>query len=398
MKVFNKQTLLKILLICFSLAVPLVLCEVGLKLWLGASPNNSYYFWPPGMKAVFHPTPEIMPGISGDSQFITNSLGFRGDEITPQHTQRIVAIGASTTLCVSLDQSEMWTTLLQNNLNSNKQAPQVWVGNGAVSGLTSRHHLIAMQHLPFKELKIDTVVMLLGVNDFIKRLSHDSAYDPHYLEKPEAKRALLLETFTGANDGYSDDPFYKRTALWQLMRKSKRLLKTDEGYTEDQDGKIFITWRKHRQQAGEIRETLPDLTAALDEYTRNLNRIIDVAQQQSVRLIFLTQPSLWKPGLSPNLEALLWLGGIGDFQKELGKPYYSTASLEKGMTAYNDTLQRVCRERQVECFDLASKLEKDATIFFDDVHFNENGARKVAGELSRYLIERSRESSVATKK
>jgi lysophospholipase L1-like esterase len=103
--------------------------------------------------------------------------------------------------------------------------------------------------------------------------------------------------------------------------------------------------------------------------------------------------------LPPELEALLWLGGIGDFQKETGKPYYSAAALEQGMTAYNDTLLRVCRARQVECLDLAAKLEKDASVFFDDVHFNENGARRVAAELSRYLLERNpfRGASVANK-
>ncbi len=398
MKTSQKQSLLKFLLIGFSLVITLVLCEVTLKLWQGSIQSNGYYFWPPRMNAMFKPTPEIMPGISGDSRFLTNSQGIRGDELTPQHTQRILAIGASTTQCISLDQTEMWTALLQNSLNSNP--PHVWVGNAGVSGLTSRHHLVAMQRVPFKELKVDTVIMLLGVNDFIKRLSHDKAYDPHYLAKPEAERALLMETFTGTYDGYPEDPFYKRMALWQLLRKSKRLFASDAVYTEDQDGKVFIAWRNHRQRAGEMRETLPDLATALDEYARNLNQIIDVAQQKSVRLVFITQPSLWKSGLTPNLEALLWLGGIGDFQKELGKPYYSAAALEKGMTAYNETLLRVCRERQIECFDLAPKLEKDTTIFFDDVHFNENGARQVAGELSRYLLERSpfRESSAANKK
>ena len=400
MKASQKQRLLKFLSIGFSLVITLVLCEVALKLWQGSVQSSGYYFWPPHLNALFKPTPEIMPGISGDSRFMTNAQGFRGDELTPQHTQRILALGASTTECRSLDQAEMWTALLQNTLNGNAPTPHVWVGNGGASGLTSRHHLVTMQHLPFKELKVDTVVMLLGVNDFIKRLSHDNTYDPHYMEKPEANRTLLMETFPGTYDGYPEDPFYKRMAIWQLLRKSKRLFARDTAvYTEDQDGKIFITWRNHRQRAGEMRETLPDLATAIDEYARNLNQIIDLAQQKSVRLIFMTQPSLWKSGLTPNLEALLWLGGIGDFQKELGKPYYSAAALEKGMTAYNETLLRVCRERQIECFDLASKLEKDTTIFFDDVHFNENGARKVAGELSRYMLERSpfRESSAANK-
>jgi len=49
---------------------------------------------------------------------------------------------------------------------------------------------------------------------------------------------------------------------------------------------------------------------------------------------------------------------------------------------------RICQERRVECLDLAPLLEKDTTVFYDDVHFNESGARKVAQAVSRYVLER----------
>jgi lysophospholipase L1-like esterase len=245
---------------------------------------------------------------------------------------------------------------------------------------------MALQHIPLKEMKIDAVILLMGINDFSKRLSHDKDYDPDFLGRLEAKKELLAETFRGTYDTYSEDPFYKRTATWQLLRKAKRLMSKE--HVEDVDGKIYITWREHRRRAVEIRDELPNLSSALEEYAGNVNRIIDIAREKSVRLIFMTQPTMWRPGLPQDLEALLWLGGIGDFQKESGRPYYSAAALDNGMKAYNDTLLRVCRERRAECFDLASGLEKDTTVFYDDVHFNESGARKVAEALSEYLHER----------
>jgi len=33
-------------------------------------------------------------------------------------------------------------------------------------------------------------------------------------------------------------------------------------------------------------------------------------------------------------------------------------------------------------------MEKDTTVFYDDAHFNESGARKVAEALSKYLLKR----------
>lgn len=383
------------MLFCFSTAVALLLCEAVLQFALRSIHNKGYYLWPPNLKAVFKPSPDVMPGISGDSEFRTNSHGIRGDELSSQHTYRILAIGGSTTMCGYLDQSETWTNLLQEILNRNTGNQQVWAGNGGLSGATTNHHLTALQYLPLRELKIDTVVLLIGINDLSKRLSHDKDYDPHSPEKPGAKNELLAETFRGTFDIYSEDPIHKRTAIWQMLRRAKRLM--SEAHIEDERGKIYITWREHRQRASEIRDELPDLSSALEEYARNINKIIDTTQEKPVRPIFMTQPTMWKPGLPQNLDALLWLGGIGDFQKESGKPYYSVAALEKGMKAYNDTLLRVCRERHVECLDLASVLEKDTTVFYDDVHFNEGGSRKVADTLSRYMLERDpfREAQVA---
>src|SRR5262249_36902359 len=267
------------------------------------------------------------------------------------------------------------------------QGQKIWVGNGGVSGTTTRHHLIALQHLPLREMKINALILLTGINDLSIRLSHDKDYDPNFMDNPEVKKELLYQTFTGTYHLYPEDPFYKKTSIWQMLRKAKQMLSRE--HIEDEDGRIYITWREHRRRAAEIRDALPDLSSALEEYARNINLIIDLAQEESIRMIFMTQPTMWRAGLPQNLDALLWLGGVGDFQKESGKPYYSVTALAQAMKAYNDTLLRVCRERRIDCLDLASNLEKDTTVFYDDVHFNESGARKVAEVLSRYILERN---------
>jgi len=370
-----------------SAVITLLLCEAALQYALPSIHSKGYYFMPPTYRTVFRPHPGIMPGVSGDSKFDTNSNGIRGDEFTTQDTYRILAIGGSTTQCAYLDQPETWTRLLQEALNRDTQNQRVWVGNGGLSGTTTRHHLIAMQHLPLREMKINAVILLIGINDLSRRLSHDKSYDPNFLGKPEVKEELLYETFTGTFYLHAEDPFYKKTAIWQMLRKTKRMLSGE--HIEDEDGKIYITWREHRRRAAEIRETLPDLSSALEEYASNINMITDLALEKSARLILMTQPTMWKTGLPRELDALLWLGGIGDFQKESGKSYYSVAALEKGIKSYNDTLLRVCQKRRIECLDIASMLEKDTTVFYDDVHFNESGARKVAEALSKYMLGRA---------
>jgi hypothetical protein len=58
------------------------------------------------------------------------------------------------------------------------------------------------------------------------------------------------------------------------------------------------------------------------------------------------------------------------------------------MQRYNETLLRVCRERGVECIDAAARLPKDASIFWDDAHFTEEGSRRLAQIVADHLLER----------
>ena len=383
----KKPHIFIILLICLATMAGLLLGEAALRFTL----PSHYYIWTPHFEAVFKPDQDIMPGLSGPSRFVTNSLGIRGDELTTSQTYRILAIGGSTTECLYLDQFETWPYQLQQALNQNTSHHNIWVGNAGMSARTTRHHIMAMQYLPLKEMRIDLIILLIGINDFSIRLSQDEHYDPNYLAKPETLRKLMNETFTGSHPN-PDDPFLKRTAIWQLLRRVKRaiLRKDTQDNVQDQAGEIYVTWRRHRQQAAEIKNELPDLSSAIKEYDRNINKLIDIALEKSIRLIFLTQPTMWKPDLPPELNALLWLGGIGNFQKESGNTYYSSEALERGMKKYNDTLLRICQERQVECIDLEPVLEKDTTVFYDDVHFNESGARKVSGILSKYILDQKR--------
>lgn len=384
---FRNQRLFSILLLCCSTAISLLLGELVLRFAL----PKSYSIWKPHLEKVFKPKQDVMPGISGDSRFLINSRGIRGDEFTPTHTYRILAIGGSTTECLFLDQTETWSHLLQKTLNENASKHNVWVGNAGLSGKSTRNHIAAMQLLPLEEMKIDAIILLIGINDFSERLARNEDYDPNFLSKPDGMRKIVDETFTGGSHPYPGDSFLKRTALFQLLRKVKGMApqKSGQNVIQDAAGQVYVTWRKHRRQATEIRDELPDLSSGLDEYTRNINKMIEIAREKSIRLIFMTQPTMWKRGLPKELEALLWFGGIGNFQEESGKVYYSWEALENGMKKYNAALLKICQEKHVECIDLAPLLEKDTTVFYDDVHFNESGARKVSKALSNHILGRS---------
>jgi lysophospholipase L1-like esterase len=369
-------------LIVASVAITLVAAEFVLRL---AMPSG-YFIWKPHTSRTLMPAPGVMPGVSGASTFRTNSQGLRADEPSDQDRYRILTIGGSTTECLYLDQAETWPQLLQDALRADAKAPHAWVGNAGMSGRNSRHHVLAMQHLPLKEMKIDAVVLLAGINDLSIRLSQGDDFDPFSLRKPEVERRLVAETFLGLARGDPREPWLKRTVLWQLLRGLKARWVNPQATRGAQDaaGAIYDEWRRNRREASRIIAALPDLSSALDEYARNIKEVAALARARSVRLILLTQPTMWRPGLPRELDSLLWFGGVGDFQARAGQPYYSVEALAEGIRRYNDVLLQTCASEHLECIDLSS-LAKDTSVFYDDVHFNEAGSRQVADIIANHL-------------
>ncbi len=143
----------------------------------------------------------------------------------------------------------------------------------------------------------------------------------------------------------------------------------------------------YSRHAAELRHHLPDVASALTEYHSNLDAIVDLAAAHEARLVLITQPSVWRPGMTAAEQERLWLGGVGDYQELPGQPYYSVDALADAMQRYNDVLVDTCRQRDVECLDLAAVLARSTDTFFDDVHFTEAGSaevgRLVAAQLGR---------------
>ncbi len=377
-------------LLLITLLISLLLGEVALRFYL--PPANRYYIWEPNLHFVFNPRPDLIPGVSGETNVVINGQGLRGDPLSGAADYHILALGGSTTEALYLDQHEAWPHLLQAQLNQeqlNGSGTTVWVGNGGRSGRNTREHVLQVAHLLPQQPELDALILLTGINDLGLRLEQAEAYDPAYLTGPAARQVLMKRAFDAyPRQDSNTQPRYQQTALWRLWQQGQPAATAQTApetkiEVQDDDGSFLIERRRLRQSAA-IRETLPDLTGALAEYRRNLNRIIDEAEAHGVRIILATQPALWRPDLTHAEQELLWFGWGPGFDY-----FYSVEALIAGLDAYNATLLDVCRARQVECIDLASALPRDTTVFYDDVHFNESGARQVSQIIGAYLLERA---------
>jgi len=363
-----------------------IFAAVEMSLRLVYLTPTAFFVYPPRYKQIFKPLPGIMPGIAGESRFITNSMGIRGDEIPNNATYRILAIGGSATESTMVDQQKTWPYLLQTILNTKSPQAKIWVGNIGKSSLNTRHHILEMKYF-VPQVSVDTIVMMIGVNDVNRRLAQDMRYVPMTLENIYRDEELYQTAFWSYPDMTAGRDIIKSLALYRAGRSIKHwwLFRTT-GEVVDEAGKFYTQRRANRQNAAIMRSALPDLTASIAEYEQNINEIINLAGQRSHRIILLTQPTMWKSDMSQDSARLLWFGGIGNYIAEPVNEYYATSALASAMSLYNAKLLDVCSKRSVECIDLAPQLSKDTSAFFDDCHFNESGSQKVADILAEYFL------------
>jgi lysophospholipase L1-like esterase len=321
---------------------------------------------PPGTERIFRPTPDVMPGVAGESRFWINTHGIRGDELPARRNAiRILCVGGSTTECLYLDQSETWPQVLQELLRRETRQQQLWVGNVGVSGYATPYH-VRFVRVSNLVAEMDCLVFLIGINDLLWSLAErDFSVVP--LHGASLPRPRLAETSVG------------KLAIATYQRLTSYGV-ADATLIEDEIGENYVARRLARRTATSIRDV--DLPfAAYVGYGRRVNELIDACEERGVRGVFATHPVLWRAEMPSAEEALLWLGALP------GGTFASAASLRRMMDRFNELVVRICTERGAECVDLG-EMNGHAAFFYDDCHFNEAGAREVAQRLAAYFKER----------
>lgn len=334
-------------LLAVSLAVAWLAAELLLKPILAAV--EPFHARRPGLKFVYRPEPGMMRGVGPEARVELNAWGIRGHDPPPRDdAYRVLCLGGSTTACTYLDDTKTWPARLEADLKAAGQ--RAWVGNAGLPNYRSEEHLQFVETSPLVD-HIDCLVVQTGINDFMACLSGPRPAPPVWTQSRVSKLAHLL------------------AYQWS----------TSGTVVEDSAATVYGRRRAIRQ-AGKIDDSQPQLDACLTNFTREIERIIDQCQRRKLRVVFTTQPVLWRGDLDAENQALLWFGKLPDDR------FLSVAQLRHGMDRYNEVLRRVCRERNVELVDLAP-LDGDAAAFYDDCHFTEQGAEQVGRRVADWLIE-----------
>lgn len=284
--------------------------------------------------------------------FSTNEQHLRGPEISldkPEGVLRIACLGDSRTFGIWLDRGGLrfdndYPRLLQKRIDRADPARRVEVLNIGVIGYTTVQAIRQLvTYVP--RLDPDILVVNLGVND------HVPSWDPS-LQVRTPENPLLVALLSATHE-------------WRLVQLG---LAAWAGI-EEHPPAWSIPW------------------VAPGEYTANLRRIVELAEQIDTRLLFLHQglrpldlgediPAV--PGEGVNPLRLLGAKDLADLHRQHGE--------------YRERLGDVARESGVPLIDASELLGRDGRPPgygpYDQIHTNVEGARQVAEAIHRALLQR----------
>ena len=310
---------------------------------------------PPLMNTTIDVRATDLPGMPpGLHHITTDEKGFRVNprvDYRAKRGLRIFAIGGSTTEEIVLDDESTWAHLVQEGIA--KRGKSVEVVNTGVSGLRAANHLATLKVVA--RLEPDLIIFLIGANDWVK---HIKDRFEHNFWKPVSLRDSALGLIL---DGAVISPV-RRRITGRTSSDQTNVIDGLEGLTRS--GQLSL-------QRPVIHTFRPTEVAA--DYATRLHEISSLCKENRLTCLFMTQPHAYRDATPADLRSRFWM-----------TPPWATYTLDfDSMThiasLYNGFLKSFTAQEGHPLCDLAPGIEPLPKFFYDDLHFTDEGARRVAG-------------------
>lgn len=259
----------------------------------------------------------------------------------PKGVKRIAALGDSCTQgCADANQwtwahSYAYPGFLQDLLRTKMKDPGIEVLNASVGSYSSFQGLKRLEHVVLK-YNPDLLTIYFGWND-------------HWLAAQEDKNIPSLSGF--------------QVFLLNIMEKFRFF----------QFMHYLIDRMTHNTLEDSLRKkSAPEMRVGRPDYKKNLNAMIDLAQDRRIQVILITAPhdlKNWEP--SP----------FFPFPRE---------TLLEVHRAYNDVVRTTAKRRGVYLLDLERIVERqhsDKLISRDGIHLTSEGCRFIAEALAQKILD-----------
>ncbi len=285
-----------------------------------------------------------------------NSLGFRGPE-KPKNLDRVlsvITVGGSSTECHFLTEGRTWPDQLAQKLSP--RFHPFWLNNAGFDGHSSFGHQVLLNDYLVK-IRPRVIVFLLGNNEiendqplFHDKLNIRGAYPDlkHFIFNNSEVLTLGLNIVRG----------------WRARKVNN---------TTDRPMEL-VNYQPREFTEAEVEARLKKQDPYLTQFRQRVSALIDTCKAHGILPVFLTQPSLMGEVKDSITGADLGKVPVGD--------EFNGSLLWKVLSRYNQVTREVCEQKQTDLVDMASMLPKSSLYFYDNVHYTNEGAEKLASILA----------------
>jgi lysophospholipase L1-like esterase len=354
-----------------TLALCALAIETGLRIWTpGALLMHSKKILLPTNKTIENRWNYESDKLRDLIVIHRNSIGFRGPDPPFDFAAAlsIVAVGGSTTECSFLTEGKTWpdvvTTALQQEFSN------VWLNNAGIDGHTTFGHAALLeQHL--SNLRPKVVLFLVGINELAieaawsldnKRLAEDRTDDPQGLLERLRSKSLMLEYLFRARPvrGGHESVAYRDAIV-------------DYGKVGTDAEHVLLSEEDATRMVGPV-----------GEFRERLEGLIEKSRHLGIEPILITQPAVYGFGIDPVTGVDLGRIIVKDFTE--GHLPRTGADKWRILQMYNQGTREVAARAGVLVIDLASLMPKRTELYYDFIHFTEQGAAAVGAIVARHLI------------
>jgi len=282
------------------------------------NPNRSYIRTPGWQMTVR--TNDLLPFATGDHKITINRYGYRGALPTTNAKPMIAVTGGSTVEDWVFSEPETWTEQLQSQLRN--CLPSIEVINLGKAGANARHNLMQLEAASKYLPRIDTFIVLLGLNDFLfdLRIRHPIELPADWWDQ----QAFM--TRAGEDGPIAVITLLRRAYDRWLSRNSTENLVSDFGQYQQS---LIAAYRKVR--AAQWVDEMPDLSEHLATYRTTIKKLKGFADKREAEIVFVSQPYLWSKKMSDQAKAQIYAGFIGSDMNNPATTWYTPKALEGGL-------------------------------------------------------------------
>jgi lysophospholipase L1-like esterase len=294
-----------------------------------------------------------------------NSLGFRGPEPPKDFAKRltVLTIGGSTTECLFLSDGKTWTDEMARRLQ--QTFPDIWVNNAGLDGQSTYGHLILLRDF-LDDLHPRAAVFLVGANDI--GLDAGNPYDTSLTPRHSTIRSAA---------SFLTDHLELAGLAQNLLRVARA---RSGGFGH---GQIDVrTVRRLEDDDKETAAAMRTFSEPLPAFAARVAAIIEESRSHGIEPVLVTQPWLNGDAIDPATGVDLSLVQVRGAAN--GRLWWRVQEL------YNDVTRKTAAAHGVLLIDAAREMPKDSRLFYDFLHYTNEGAAVLGDIVASHLAPRLR--------